>query len=37
LTLHVPAHVTLHVPVFVQSIVEPSPVLTTHASLFEQS
>jgi hypothetical protein len=37
LTLHVPAHVTWHEGVFVQSIVELSPALTTHAWLFEQS
>jgi hypothetical protein len=37
LTVHLPAHVTLHVPVPVQSIVEPSPVFTTHDLLFEQS
>ena len=35
--LHVPAHVTLHVPVPLQSIFEPSPALTTHSSLPEQS
>jgi hypothetical protein len=37
LTVHDPAHVTWHVAAFVQSITEPSPALTVHSWLFEQS
>lgn len=36
-TVHEPAHVTVQVPAFVQSIVDVSPVSTVHALLFEQS